>query len=597
MISPVESRLYFYRQNKVADPFAKAYQPYLITAKDITFYNSTVPYSSIAYKKGFTKNHEENEINFFFTGNINRHLNLGLGLNYLTAAGHYMNQDAKLFNGQVFGSYNGSHYSIHGAVSFNNLSNFENGGLKNPEDLSGPLNKEDLPTKLQAMSGFQYITGILNQSFSIGSERERTEKIKFTNDFGEEDTRDTIIVEYQPMLTFSHTFETNNSRRRYVEKNANQNFYSYTYRNQQSTNDSTNMLEINNTISVTFEEAFNHVLRFGATAFVRNECQRFMFPSAPLSTNKWEDGVNNNWIHLSRPAYTQFTDTLYQHTWTNNTFVGGSIYKRLGSWIHYDATGEVCLAGYKLGEFNVNGGISADFRLGKDTMYLSAHAYVQNENPHPYVQFYRSNHFQWMNDFQKTYRFGVSGNVSYPTQWIKPHFTFSFENITRYIYFNTTGIPQQHDGNIQVLSADAQIDITTPWVNLENHVVWQHSSSIHLPLPMITLYHNLYYHGCWFHAMDAQIGADLRYFTSYYAPLLNPAIGQFCEQEITAVGNYPVINIYANFYVHLIHLKFFAQYQHINHLFMKDNINYMAMPAYPMNPDTFRAGLAWHFLR
>lgn len=571
LISPIESRLYFRRLHTIDDIFARQYQPYIVTPQTMRYYNTTVPYSSVAYKKGFTKNHEENEINFFFTGNINRRLNLGLGLNYLNAAGHYANQEGKLFNGHVFGSYTGTHYQMHAMVSFNNLSNFENGGLRTPEDLAGPLNPEDIPARLHAMSAYQYISGYLNNSYSIGTERERVDTIHYINDFGDPDTRDTIVTVYTPMLTFAHTFETNNSRRRYVEKKADQGFYSDIYHNPELTNDSSNVLTISNTVSVTFEEAFNTVLRFGATAFVRNECQR----------------------HLMRFD----SDTINSNRWTNNTYLGGSIYKRLGNYIRYDVTGEVCLIGYKLGEFDVTGQVDVAIPVASDTMLISPRAYVRSDVPSPYLNHYASNHLRWDNDFRNPFRFYVGGTWAYPTRWFKPSVTAGFENITRHIYFDRQGRPQQYDGNIQVISVDAELDLTTPWVNLENHVVWQHSSSEHLPLPALTLYHNLYYHGCWFRAMDAQIGADMRYFTSYYAPLLNPAIGQFCEQTEQKVGNYPIISLYANFYVHLIHLKFFAQYTHINHLFMRNNINYMTMPAYPMNPDTFRAGLAWHFLR
>ena len=69
----------------------------------------------------------------------------------------------------------------------------------------------------------------------------------------------------------------------------------------------------------------------------------------------------------------------------------------------------------------------------------------------------------------------------------------------------------------------------------------------------------------------------------------------FGTQSDTYVGNYPWMSAYASFYVKSIRLRFFFHYQHLNHLFMKDNIDYLAMPNYPTNRDTFRAGLAWHF--
>ncbi len=597
MISPIQSRIYFRRLHTIDDIFAQQYQPYILNSSNIRFYNTTVPYSKVAYKRGFTKNQEENEINFFFTGNLNRRINLGLELNYLTALGHYANQEAKLFNGSVFGSYNGDQYSLHGALTFNKLSNFENGGIKNVEDLSGPLRAEDLPVRLKGMSGYMYISGFLNHSYSIGKEIEHRDSIEFVNDFGEQDKKDTIRYEYLPMFTFAHDFEVNNSTRRYVEQQASQGFYAENYRNQQATNDSTNVLTISNTISVTFEEAFNRVLRFGATAFVRNECQRFVQPALPGVPELPTLGQQTDMMQGIAPLQ-WMSDTLFRSQWTNNTFVGGAIYKKTGDYIRYGATGEVCLAGYKIGEFDVRGHVDAGFKVGKDSMTISAHAYVGNETPSIYLNQYTSNHYHWTNDFSKIYRFGVGGEWAYPTQWVKPKINVDFENITRHIYFGADGMPQQYDGNIQIIAADAQVDITTPWVNLENHVVYQFSSSRYMPLPMITLYHNLYYHGSWFKkAIDAQMGVDMRYFTRYYAPVLNPALGQFCIQEEQQIGNYPIMNVYVNFYVHLIKLKFFAQYTHINHLFMRNNTNYMAMPNYPMNPDVFRAGLSWHFLR
>lgn len=394
IVSPIQSRLYFRRLNTIEDIFGQNYQPYIITTKDIRFYNSTVPYSTVAYKKGFTKQHEENEINFFFTGNINRRLNLGLALNYLNSPGHYMHQEAKLFNGQVFGSYSGTNYTLHAGVTFNSLSNFENGGLKNIEDLSGPLQPEDLPSKLQAMSGYSYIGALLNQSYSITKEEDRVKTIRFKNNFGEEDTRDTIITDYIPMLTFAHTFELNNSRRRYVEKSAQQDYFENIYHNYNSTNDSTNVLTISNSLSFTFEEAYNQLLRFGATIFARNECQRYLFSAVP------DPAFDISQIPLgsvnipSGPHFQWMTDTLFRQQWTNNTFLGGAIYKKTGSYVKYDIEGEVCLAGYKIGEFDVDGVVDVEFPVGKDSMFIQAHAYVKNETPNPYLRHYESNHFK-----------------------------------------------------------------------------------------------------------------------------------------------------------------------------------------------------------
>ena len=577
LISPVQSRIYFSRQRTTDFLFADAYTPYIITPQQVKFYHTTTPYSTIAYKKGFVTNLGQSDISFSFTGNVTRRVNLGMTIDYLNSFGRFANLEGKTVYGSVFGSYNGDHYSLQGAFTWNTLSNFENGGLQNINDLQGKLKPEDLPVKMQGMSGLRYLSGYLNHYYSICVERERKVNYRERNEEGEWEKKDSIKIEYVPVTTFRHIFEVNDATKRYIEKDA-QDFYPNTYYNQKSTADSAACLSIKNTLSVTFEEEFNTWLKFGATVYAMNETQR----------------------HLSLlPVYSDSVglppDITFENRWTNNTYVGGALYKNRGKHIHYGFDGNVCLIGYKLGEFQINGHIDGGFKLGKDSMTIAAKAFFRNETPDYYLQRYRSNHYEWDNDFNKQYRLHIGGEIAYPTKWVKPKLNVSFENITQPIYFDTDGKPKQMDGNIQVLAADLQLNITTPWVNLDNSIVYQLSSSDKMPLPTLTLYNNLYYHGTWVKVLDVQIGVDMRFFTKYYAPVLNPALGQFCLQNEVQVGNYPVMNVYANFYVRKLRLKLFAQYQHFNASFM--NKQYFEMPSYPMAPDMFRAGIAWHFYK
>ncbi len=576
LVSPSQSRIYFDRNNQVDFLFAEAYAPYIITPQQVKFYHTTTPYSTISYKKGFVTNLDQNELSFSFTGNVSRRTNLGMTIDYLNSYGRFANQEGKTLFGSVFGSYNGDHYSLQSSFAWNTLSNFENGGLQNPADLQGVLKPEDMPVRMRGMSAFRYLSGYLNHYYSICVERERKVNYKERDEEGNWVKKDSIKIEYVPVTTFRHIFEVNDATKRYVEKSARQSILPAIYRDSLATKDSVACLSIKNTLAVTFEEEFNTWLKFGAVVYAMNETQRHVMidtlvPVPPVG------------------------DTIYNLQWTNNTYIGGSLYKNRGQYVHYGFDGNVCLVGYKLGEFQVNGHVDAGFRLGKDSMTIAAKAFFRNETPDYYLQHYRSNHYEWENAFQKTLRLHVSGEMAYPTQWVKPKLNVGFENITKHIYFDSNGLPQQDSGSIQVLSADLQLDITTPWVNLDNHVIYQHSSSDKMPLPALTLYHNLYYHGCWFKALDTQIGVDMRFFTKYYAPILNPALGQYCLQNVEQVGNYPVMNVYANFYVRNLRLKLFVQYQHFNDSFM--NKQYFEMPGYPMSPNMFRAGAAWHFYK
>lgn len=601
-VSPIQSKIYFDRdgngmasgetRQKIDFLFGQAYSPFILTPADIRFYHTTVAYSGVGWQKGLTNGHQDSEVTFHFTGNLRQHTNVGMQLRYLNAPGHYSNQEAKLFNGAIFGTYNGRHYGLAATVTFNKLSNFENGGLKDAGELGGLLDAPDLPTNMYGMSGYNYISGYLNHHYSICTERERKISIK---DRKNGTTRDSIVVEYVPVTTFAHTFAVTNSTKRYVEKTANQRFFENTFLNTRQTNDTAAALAIRNTIAATFEEEFNYKLKFGATVYVTNEFLRYQYrigQSEPLIST--EIGATS-FDEIMQIGLHVMPDTLVGHKWTNNTFIGGSLYKNRGKWVHFGFDGDVCLAGYKIGEFQVNGHLDGDFRIGKDSMHISAQTYIKNETPDYFLQHYRSNHFIWDNDFSKTYRFFVGGDIAYPTKWVKPSLRIGFENLTHPIYFDRIGGPVQHDGNVQILEANLRLDLTTPWINLENHAVYQASTDSIIPVPAITLYHNLYYHGIWFKALYAQLGVDMRYHTKYYAPIYNPALGTFGAQHEVKIGNYPVMNAYINLYVKSLKLKLFAQLTHFNYYFMKQKKTYLSMPGYAENPATFRLGAAWHF--
>ena len=579
LVSPIESRVVQDRLKTIDDPFAWSLTPYVVTPQQQRFFNTTTPFSTVAYKKGFVSGHEENDIDFLFTGNIGKRLNLGLEMDYLSSMGHYANTAGKLFRGSVWGSYTGAHYSMHGAFSWSRLSSFNNGGIQDVSQLSSSLSSEDLPVRMNAMIGYRYLSGYLHNQYSIANPREYHDSIMVIED-GRRVKKDTIKVEYVPLMTFSHIFETNNSNRRYIEKTANQGFYDTTYYDTSKTNDSTDVLTIRNTIAVTFCEAYNTKLKFGITAFAMNECQRFL-----------QDTLSVGGVMPGR------ADSIFNYRWTNNTFVGGAIHKHSGANVRYHVEGQVCVLGYKIGEFDVHGKLQTRFMAGKYPLEISARAYAKSEKPNWYLNHFNSNHLRWENDFGFTYRFMGGATVSYLYKWLKPRIDFSFENQTHPIYISATDWkPRQFNGNVQIITGDVGLDLTTPWINLENRAVLQVSTNDSvMPVPLVILQHRLYYHGTWFRALDAQIGVDLRYFTRYHAPVLCPSTGLFATQQETNVGNYPWMNVYASFYVRSIRLRFFAHYQHLNHLFMKSNTNYLTMPGYPTNRDVFRAGIAWHF--
>ena len=189
-----------------------------------------------------------------------------------------------------------------------------------------------------------------------------------------------------------------------------------------------------------------------------------------------------------------------------------------------------------------------------------------------------------------------------------------FENVQNYTFFgmrntllskkdSTSVIPadyshevavMQHGGSIQIFSATLSQDLHLGPVHWDNEVTYQKTSNKDvLPLPDVSIYSNLY---LLFHIakiLRVQLGGDVRYWTSYYAPDYSANIGQFAVQDAShqrvKVGNYPIINVYLN--MHLKRCRIYLAMDHVN----AGSGRYFWAPHYPVNPRTFHFGVSWNF--
>jgi len=549
--SPIQSKLYFDRPENTDFIFTNANFPYLMNVKNATFYNTKTPYSYIDYNTGGTTYRDEDHIKFLFTANANKKLNFGTTLDYIYATGEYKNQASKRFSGSLFGTYLGKHYSATGVLATNNMSNYENGGTKdslliNPNNIATNL----IDTRLNGYSNFKQNQIYYNHQYSVGFER----AVRINED--------SVRMDYVPVTRFAHTIKLDDVRKRYFEPVTDTAFYKNTYYPKIQTNDSSALQTLTNTVSISLVEEFNKWMPFGLTAFAENEIQRYTF-------NK---------------------DTLIDKMYQSTTKIGGVLSKQRGQIFKYNILGELSLVGYKAGNFRLEGNVGGFFKLWKDSISLVANGFVRNDNPSYFLQHYESNHFIWNNSFSNIYRTHIGGTFSIPTRLFS--LNVNVENVTKYIYFNSVALPSQYSGNIQILAANLKQNFHVGKFWLENNVVYQVSSNQDvLPLPTLTLYHNLYYDDIWFKVLSMQVGVNVRYHSAYYAPSYMPATGQFYSQSKILIGNYPVMNAYLNF--HLKRTRFFFEYYHVNHLFMKGA--YFSMPNYPIDPTITKLGVSWNF--
>lgn len=568
MASALLSKIYFDRKTVSTDYlFSKGYDAYVVSPEKLSFYNTKTPYAHLAYRTGGESYHEEDYLRALFTLNANKRLNFGGFADFIYARGTYSNQSGKALNLGVWGSYLGRNYVAHGALLFNRFDNAENGGITDNRFISNPqlmsavgINPSDIPVQLEnAFSRYRNDIYYYSHKYRIGKDVEYNI------------TEDSIGYNFVPIMSFLHTIKVEHARRRYLENNTtNSSFYNNSYISNDFTNDSSAYVSMKNLIGVTLEEAFNKKMRFGVTAYLQHELQKHEY----------------------------YVDTLRNRVFDNNLKVGGSIFKNEGSIFKYNVTGDVTVVGDRIGDFDVNGNFGTTFNLTDELpMSISASAWINNAKPTYFLRDYVSNHYYWRNDFKSTFRVRAGGEISIPYKYVNFDARVQFENITNLIYFDSLAMPVQNVGkNVQVLSVDAGLGFHAWKLHLENRIVYQMTSDKNaLPLPDIALMSNFYFKAVAFKVLTIQVGAKLKYHTSYYAPSYMPATGQFYNQSHTLVGNYPYLNAYIN--CHLKKVRFYVQvYNLLSGLAnQKENFTYFSMPNYPTDPLSFRFGLSWSF--
>lgn len=550
---PLTSKLYFDRPESTDEfIFSDVYNPYIRQISNQTFYNTKTPFSSLYYLSGGTNYHEEEQIRFLFTANANKKLNFGVELDYIYARGEYANSAAKRFTGNLFGTYDGERYKATGAISTNNLSHFESGGIQSTDYINGDIiyPTYNIPVNIEGYANYKHSQLFFNHQYAVGIYR----RVQVS--------KDSVGSVFVPVTRFSHTLQIDDKRKRYFENAVEKTFYDQTYLSGNQTNDTSALQRMTNRFSVSIEEEFNKWMQFGLKAYVENEIRNFTFNQ----------------------------DSLVDHLLESNTSIGAVLSKERGKHIRYNANGHLVLIGPDAGDMTLDAALGGYFKLWKDSVVIKAHGFTKSITPSYFLNYYHSNHFKWENEFIRTLRTRLGGTLAIPTKGFA--FTANVENLYQMIYFNQDALPAQFDGNVQVISARLSQDLHLGKITLENEGVYQLSSHQEiLPLPTLTLFHNLYYHDKWFDVLSMQIGVNARYHTAYFAPSYMPATGRFYNQSDVKIGNYPVFNVYLN--AHLKRTRFFAEIFHVNQWLMKGD--YYSIPLYPINPAIFKVGLTWNF--
>lgn len=391
--------------------------------------------------------------------------------------------------------------------------------------------------------------------------------------------------EYVPVTSFIHTVKFDNYRRIYEAYQTPADYYLNEYYDAgrltgDSIYDQTKHWHMKNTFAIAMLEGFNKWAKAGLKAFASYDLRHYELPTMEGGFEKYNEHV------LS---------------------VGGQLSKQEGKTLHYNAVAEIGLTGVDAGTLAIDGNVDVNIPFLGDTLQVRGDAFFHRETPSFYYRNYHARHLWWENDLDKTIHTRIMGTLSFPKTRTK--LRVAVDEIKNYTYFSQsyditeeglrTGVmvtPMQESGGINLLTAQLEQNFRLGILNWENQFTYQHSSKESvLPVPAFNAYTNLYIKFKVVKVLNVDLGADMRYFTSYEAPDYSPYIGQYTVQgngeNNVKIGNYPIVNVYAN--VHIKHTRFFVMMSHINA--GQGDKNYFFAPHYPMNERVFRIGVSWNF--
>ena len=391
--------------------------------------------------------------------------------------------------------------------------------------------------------------------------------------------------EYVPVTSFIHTVKFDNYRRIYEAYQTPADYYLQEYYDAgrltgDSIYDQTKHWHMKNTFAIAMLEGFNKWAKAGLKAFASYDLRHYELPTNEGGFEKYNEHV------LS---------------------VGGQLSKQEGKTLHYNAVAEIGLTGVDAGTIAIDGNVDVNIPFLGDTLQVRGDAFFHRETPSFYYRNYHARHLWWENDLDKTIHTRIMGTLSFPKTRTK--LRVAVDEIKNYTYFSQsyditeeglrTGVmvtPMLESGGINLLTAQLEQNFRLGILNWENQLTYQHSSKESvLPVPTFNAYTNLYIKFKIVKVLNVDLGADMRYFTSYEAPDYSPYMGQYTVQgngeNNVKIGNYPIVNVYAN--VHIKHTRFFVMMSHINA--GQGDKNYFFAPHYPMNERVFRIGVSWNF--
>lgn len=581
-----QNQIFFDREQQSDFFFEDALSAWLPSKKTQVYYNTRIPMTLMSYTFGGNRYSNQDRFQTLFSGNVNKAIQVGAAIDYLYSKGSYDAQSDKDITWRLFGSYIGDRYEMQTFYNNYNFLNKESGGITDDRYITSPaevqggdsrVDTKTIPTNLSdAHSQIWGKEFYMNHRYKVGYYRHWNDTLP-----------DSIVArkEYIPVTSFIWTMNYKSNKHMFLNESTSEDaefFGGVNYLWDKGTRDYTKAWRLTNTVGIDMLEGSKSWAKFGLSAYATYEMRHY---TQPLDTVTGVAGIDAELTALPEGM------NIEQKSTDNVAWVGGQLTKRNGSILTYDVDARFGLLGSVVGDFSVVGNVNTKIKMFGDSVKIGAYGYLKNEEAPFFMRHFKSNHFVWNNDFGKIRRFRVGGKLQIPHTGTRVN--VGYETLQNYVFFNTSGVPEQASGAVHVLNATIDQHLRAGILNWDNSVTYQTTSDEKvLALPKLAVYSNLYLLFKVSGVLHVQLGVDCNYYTKYYAPAYNPATMSFHNQQDVKCGNFAFMNAYAN--MKLKKTRFFVAFTHLNQgMFGGDN--YFSTPHYPLNPRRLQMGVSVDF--
>lgn len=553
---------------------------YQFTVENTRFYQTTRPYTELAYLLG---SRSQQIINVTHTQNRKSNFNFAFDYRLLNVPGTFKNQGTN-HNSLRFNTWYQSknkRYTSYAIYVANTMRSAENGGLVNTrslDSLSGQSLSDPsyLDTRLANDANVTRTANFYNANYvTYSSNINKTILYRHMYDLGQKDslvTDSSVIRLFYPRIRLQHTFSFNTSEYTFRDNQPNPTSY-LNYFNMLVTSD-----------RIQYRDSWKDITNeFAVISFPeKNNLNQFLKLGAgyQMLTGKF----------LYYNGDTTFGDNF------NSVYLMGEYRNRTRNqrW-DIEASGKLYAAGPYSGDYSALVSLKGVLAQNKAALQIG----FQNVNRSPSFIYENRSAFPSIaaGGFGKENISRLFANIDIAKLQLKLYGNYYL--VTNYTYFDDFLSAKQESAlfNVLHIGAEKRFKLSRFWNWYSEVHLQQATGSAPVNLPLILTRNRLVFEGNFFKNLFIATGLELRYNVSYKPDNYSPFTGQFFYQNTETISNRPDINAFLHFRIKSF--KAFIRLENLNTLnpngFSFNKYNFSA-PNYAMRALWLQTGIWWNFV-